>query len=235
MTGLIVPPGQGRKLITKAQEVTFKATKDQGSILSVFEVVVPPGFDVGAHVHQDAQEFFYVLEGELELLAFEPERRTEDSWHRWTSPEGDRIAAATEGAFMFVPPGTPHAFRNASDKPARMLFQCYPSPYHEFYFEEIAEIWQAGGTIDQEAVERMRRRYDVHQLTPLRYEPPVREPAPEPAAAAASASASASASESVPGAAPATAPAAAPVVSTPAPSAPSPAPVSSPRAAGRGA
>lgn len=226
MTGLIVPPGQGRKLITKAQEVTFKATKDQGSSLSVFEVVVPPGFDVGAHVHHDAQEFFYVLEGELELLAFEPERRTEDSWHRWTSPDGDRIAAATEGAFMFVPPGTPHAFRNASDKPARMLFQCYPSPYHEFYFEEIAEIWQAGGTVDQEAVERMRRRYDVHQLTPLRYEPPTPAPksAPEPAPGPAP--------DPGPAPEPAAAPAPAPA---PAPSlAPAPV-VSSPRAAGRGA
>jgi quercetin dioxygenase-like cupin family protein len=240
MTGLIVPPGQGRKLITKAQEVTFKATKDHGSSLSVFEVVVPPGFDVGAHVHHDAQEFFYVLEGELELLAFEPERRTEDSWHRWTSPDGDRITAATEGAFMFVPPGTPHAFRNASDTPARMLFQCYPSPYHEFYFEEIAEIWQAGGTIDQEAVERMRRRYDVHQLTPLRYEPPAREPAPEPAAAPEPAVAAAPGSVPAPAPAagpgpgsapaPATAPAVAPVVPSPVSS-----PVSSPRAAGRGA
>lgn len=231
MTGLIVPPGQGRKLITKAQEVTFKATKDHGSSLSVFEVVVPPGFDVGAHVHHDAQEFFYVLEGELELLAFEPERRTEDSWHRWTSPDGDRITAATEGAFMFVPPGTPHAFRNASDRPARMLFQCYPSPYHEFYFEEIAEIWQAGGTIDQEAVERMRRRYDVHQLTPLRYEPPAREPAPapEPAVAPAAAPVSGSAPAPAPAPSPATAPAVAPVVP------PASSPVSSPRAAGRGA
>lgn len=250
MTGLIVPPGQGRKLITKAQEVTFKATKDHGSSLSVFEVVVPPGFDVGAHVHHDAQEFFYVLEGELELLAFEPERRTEDSWHRWTSPDGDRITAATEGAFMFVPPGTPHAFRNASDTPARMLFQCYPSPYHEFYFEEIAEIWQAGGTIDQEAVERMRRRYDVHQLTPLRYEPPAREPAPAPAPAAAPEPAVAAAPEpaAAPGSVPATAPAAgpgpgpgsAPALATApavAPVVPSPvsSPVSSPRAAGRGA
>ncbi|MFF6992670.1 cupin domain-containing protein [Streptomyces sp. NPDC010273] len=185
MTGLIVPPGQGRKLITKAQEVTFKATGAQGSTLSIFEVVVPPGFDVGAHVHHDAQEFFYVLEGELELLAFEPERRTEDSWHQWTSPQGDQIAQATEGAFMFVPPGTPHAFRNASSAPARMLFQCYPSPYHEFYFEEIAEIWAAGGQVDQQAVERMRRRYDVHQLTPLRFDPPDPTPGPGPVPASA--------------------------------------------------
>ncbi|MEV7885302.1 cupin domain-containing protein [Streptomyces sp. NPDC002817] len=174
MTGLILPPGQGRKLITKAQEVTFKATEAHGSSISVFEVVVPPGFDVGAHVHGDAQEFFYVLEGELELLAFEPVERTAENWHEWRSPDGDEVVRATEGAFMFVPPGTPHAFRNASDKPARMLFQCLPSPVHELYFEEIAEIWSAGGAIDQEAIEDMRRRYDVSQITPLRYDPSTR-------------------------------------------------------------
>ncbi|MFF6828828.1 cupin domain-containing protein [Streptomyces longwoodensis] len=171
MTGLILPPGQGRKLITKAQEVTFKATKDHGSVISIFEVVVPPGFDVGAHVHSDAQEFFYVLDGELEVLAFEPVQRTEQDWHTWQSPDGDSAVRATEGAFMFVPPGTPHAFRNASDRPARMLFQCYPSPVHELYFEEIAEIWAAGGG-DPDAIVEMRKRYDVTQITPQRYEPP---------------------------------------------------------------
>jgi quercetin dioxygenase-like cupin family protein len=172
MTGLILPPGGGRKLVTKAQEVTFKATKADGSSISIFEVVVPPGFDVGAHVHGDSQEFFYVLDGELELLAFEPVQRTGDSWHEWESAEGDRVVRATEGASMFVPPGVPHAFRNASNKPARMLFQCYPSPIHELYFDEMAEIWAAGG-VDPEAVEQMRQRYDVSQLTPQRYEPPV--------------------------------------------------------------
>jgi mannose-6-phosphate isomerase-like protein (cupin superfamily) len=173
MTHLIIPPGQGRKLVTKAQEVTFKATKAMGSSVSIFEVVVPPGFDVGAHVHGDSQEFFYVLEGELELLAFEPTQRTEESWHEWQSPQGDQAVRATEGACMFVPPGIPHAFRNAAQTPARMLFQCYPSPYHEDYFEEIAQIWASGTGVDPKAVEQMRRRYDVSQLTPLRYTPPV--------------------------------------------------------------
>lgn len=182
MTGLILPPGQGRKLITKAQEVTFKATEAHGSSISVFEVVVPPGFDVGAHVHGEAQEFFYVLEGELQLLAFEPVQRTESDWQDWESPDGDKVVRATEGAFMFVPPGTPHAFRNASDRPARMLFQCLPSPVHELYFEEIAEIWSSGKGIDQNAIEEMRRRYDVSQITPLRYEPPT--PAGSPSAEA---------------------------------------------------
>lgn len=172
MTGLIIPAGAGRKLITKAQEVTFKATKADGSAISVFEVVVPPGFDVGAHVHSHSQEFFYVLEGELDLLAFEPVRRTDRDWHDWESPGGDRAVRVGQGSSMFVPEGTPHAFRNATDSSARMLFQSYPSPNHERYFEEIAKIWSAGSAVDPEAVARMRQRYDVIQITPLRYAPP---------------------------------------------------------------
>lgn len=172
MSGLIVPPGQGRKLVTKAQEVTFKVTGAHGSFVSCFEVVVPPGFDVGAHTHDRSQEFFYVLEGELDLLAFEPVERTGDNWEDWVSPEGDRIVRAGPGSCMFVPPGCPHAFRNSTDKPARMLFQSYPSPDHERYFEEIAEIWSAGPTVDPDAVQRLRERYDVRQITPLRYQPP---------------------------------------------------------------
>jgi quercetin dioxygenase-like cupin family protein len=172
MSGLVVPPGGGRKLITRAQEVTFKVTEAHGSAVSIFEVVVPPGFDVGAHTHDRSQEFFYLLEGQLDLLAFEPTTRTEDGWHDWESSDGDRVAHAGAGSCLFVPPGCPHAFRNATDKPARMLFQSYPSPDHERYFEEICEIFSAGRAADPDAVQHLRERYDIRQITPLRYGPP---------------------------------------------------------------
>ncbi|WAZ19639.1 cupin domain-containing protein [Streptomyces cinnabarinus] len=128
MTDLMVPAGAWRKLVTPAQSVTFRATKEMGSSVSVFEVIVPPGFDVGAHVHQHSQEFFYVLDGELDLLCFEPVKRTGDTWHHWESAKGDRVVRAAAGSCMFVPPGTPHAFRNATDKPVKMLFESFPSP-----------------------------------------------------------------------------------------------------------
>ncbi|MEW2392181.1 cupin domain-containing protein [Streptomyces venezuelae] len=177
MSDLIRLPGEGRKLVTKAQEVTFKATGAQGSSASIFEVVVPPGFDTGGHYHEGAEEFFYILEGELELLAFEPAERTDD-WLDWESADGDRVVRAPAGSSMFVPPNTPHAFRNATDSPVRMLFQSNPSPEHEAYFEEIAEIWAAGGdSVDPEAVRRMRARYDVKQITPMKFAPPTATPA----------------------------------------------------------
>jgi mannose-6-phosphate isomerase-like protein (cupin superfamily) len=173
MSGLIVPAGQGRKLVTRAQEVTFKVTGADGSFVSCFEVMVPPGFDVGAHTHHRSQELFYVLEGELDLLAFEPTTRTEEGWQDWESSAGDRVVRAGAGSCMFVPPGVPHAFRNGTDQPARMLFQSYPSPDHERYFEEIFEIFGAGRSVDSGAVQQLRDRYDVSQITPLRYGPPV--------------------------------------------------------------
>lgn len=171
MNGLIVAPGQGRKLVTKAQEVTFKVTGLDGSFASIFEVMVPPGFDVGAHTHDQA-EFFYVLEGELDLFAFEPVERTRDRWQDWESPDGDRVLRASAGSCMFVPGGCPHGFTNPTSKPARMLFQSYPAPDHERYFEELVEIFAHGQAVDSSAVEQLRDRYHLRQITPLRYGPP---------------------------------------------------------------
>jgi mannose-6-phosphate isomerase-like protein (cupin superfamily) len=171
MSGVVVPPGQGRKLVTKAQEVTFKVTGADGAFASCFEVVVPPGFDVGAHTHHQSQEFFYVLDGELELFAFEPLERTGDRWQDWKSAAGDRPLRAGPGSCMFVPAGCPHAFTNPTDEPVRMLFQSAPPPDHERYFEEICEIFSSGRTVDSDAVQRLRDRYGLTQLTPLRYGP----------------------------------------------------------------
>jgi mannose-6-phosphate isomerase-like protein (cupin superfamily) len=174
MDGLIVAPGQGRKLITKVQEVTFKVTGAHGSSVSSFEVVVPPGFDVGAHTHSRSEEFFYVLAGELDVLAFEPIERTGESWHDWQSPNGKRKVRASAGSCMFVPRGCPHAFTNPTDEPALMLFQSSPSPNHERYFEELCDIFASGQVVDPRAVQELRDRYDVDQITPLRNEPPAR-------------------------------------------------------------
>jgi mannose-6-phosphate isomerase-like protein (cupin superfamily) len=170
--GLIIPPGQGRRLVTKAQDVTFKVTGAHSRAGSVFEVVVPPGFDVGAHVHTRSEELFFVLDGELEVLAFEPRERAGDDWRQWAAPDGRRPVRAGTGSCMFVPPGCPHAFTNPTDRPTRMLFQASPPPDHERYFEELLDIFDSGSTVDSHAVERLREKYDIDQITPLRFGEP---------------------------------------------------------------
>lgn len=171
MNGLIVPAGQGRTLTLAAQDITFKVTGADGSFASIFEVVVPPGFDVGAHTHDQA-EFFYILDGELDVFAFEPADRSGDRWQDWESPDGDRVVRATAGSCIFAPSGCPHAFRNSTGRPARLLFETHPAPDLEHYFEELWQLLNQGRAGDTPAIEELRTRYTGVQLTPLRYEPP---------------------------------------------------------------
>ncbi|GFH37575.1 cupin domain-containing protein [Streptomyces pacificus] len=166
-----MPPGHGRTLRAAAQEVTFKVTGEHSRVSSSFEVAVPPGFDVGAHVHARSEELFYVLEGELEMLAFEPRVRTGGDWRGWESPTGARPVRAGPGTVVVVPPGCPHAFANRTGKPARMFFQASPPPGHERYFEELIGILDRAGPPDAAAIAELRARYDIEQLTPLRHGP----------------------------------------------------------------
>lgn len=170
--GLLVPPGHGRTVVTPAHHVTFKVTGEHSRTASTFEVLVPPGFDVGAHVHTRTEELFYVLEGELDVLAFEPRVRTPDDWRHWRSPSGKGAVRATPGTLIAVPPGCPHAFANPTGTTAKMFFQASPPPDHERYFDELLEILSGDGPPDYAAIKELRRRHDCEQLTPLRHTPP---------------------------------------------------------------
>ena len=79
--------------------MTLKVGGKNSAAWWMFEVVdIAPGFDVGAHLHRNAEELFYVLEGQLDLLAFEPRVRTAGNWQSWESPPGPRWPAAGRGA-----------------------------------------------------------------------------------------------------------------------------------------
>src|SRR3954464_9480924 len=106
--GLLLPPGSGQRI----QTMTLKAGAEQSKAFSAFEAEVAPGFDVGAHRHQQAEEVFYILEGELDLLAFEPSTESNGDWRTWESKTGATVFRGGPGSFMFVPAGCPHAFFN---------------------------------------------------------------------------------------------------------------------------
>jgi quercetin dioxygenase-like cupin family protein len=164
--GLTLAPAQGTRLVMGPMTVTYKVTGDRSAVASTFEVVVPPGWDVGAHVHSQGEEIFYVLEGELQLLAFAPAAPVGPDWHDWSSDAGHTIMRGGPGSLAFVPPGCPHAFSNPGPGPARMLFQAAP-PGHEHYFEGLARILAEVPPQDSDIV-ALRERYGITQLTPLR-------------------------------------------------------------------
>lgn len=57
----------------------------------------------------------YVLEGEVRFKL------------------GDEIQTAPTGSYVFIPRGTPHAWQNVGDGPARMLFHFTPSGMERFF------------------------------------------------------------------------------------------------------
>jgi mannose-6-phosphate isomerase-like protein (cupin superfamily) len=162
--GLMLPAGAGRSI--SGARMTLKVGAGQSTAWSAFEAVVTPGFDVGAHLHRQAEELFYILEGELDLLAFEPRTRTTGDWQRWESASGTSVLRGGPGSAMFVPAGCPHAFANPTAAPARMLFMVSP-PGHEYYLEEIGELIARGGAPDPAAIAAVRARHDIEQLTPM--------------------------------------------------------------------
>jgi quercetin dioxygenase-like cupin family protein len=163
--GAMLPPGAGRVIAGGGLHATLKVAGGDHALASTLEIVVPPRYDVGAHVHAAGEELFYVLEGELELLALEPTTRSGD-WHDWVDDDGQRFLRGGPGALLHVPAGTPHAFANPTDAPARMLFQAAPSG-HEDYLDELVVLLRAGRP-DPAAVDELRRRYDIEQLTPIK-------------------------------------------------------------------
>ena len=90
--GLMLPPGAGRSIAGAG--MTLKVGADQSNAWSAFEALVTPGFDVGAHLHRQAEEFFFILDGELDLLAFEPRSRAIGDWRTWESASGAGCCAA---------------------------------------------------------------------------------------------------------------------------------------------
>ncbi|MGE5133345.1 MAG: cupin domain-containing protein [Gemmatimonadota bacterium] len=167
--GLMLPPGAGRVL--PGTGMTLKVGAGQATAWSAFEAEVTPGFDVGAHVHSAAEELFCILDGELDLLAFEPQARTPAGWRSWQSAAGAQVMRGGPGSVMFVPAGCPHAFANPGTTPARMLFLVSP-PGHETYLAEIGALLGQGGQPDPAAIAAIRARHDIEQLTPMTVGPP---------------------------------------------------------------
>jgi mannose-6-phosphate isomerase-like protein (cupin superfamily) len=62
---LVLRPGEGRPIDLGAFQMTVKATDDQtNGAFTLLEAQEPAGFGPPLHVHRDAAEAFYVLEGE---------------------------------------------------------------------------------------------------------------------------------------------------------------------------
>ncbi|MGH7912220.1 MAG: cupin domain-containing protein [Candidatus Dormibacteraceae bacterium] len=102
--------GTGRTLDGQNGSCRFLITgpESAGSYTCV-ETSVPPGQTISTQVHRDAEQTFYVLEGQ------------------GTFALGTEVVAASTGDFLNVPRGCPHGFHNDGSIPARLLTTFVPA------------------------------------------------------------------------------------------------------------
>jgi mannose-6-phosphate isomerase-like protein (cupin superfamily) len=97
---VIVPPGGGHRI----GNVEFLARTADTPRFTFGIIEITAGRVLESHTHQEEDDAFYILEGEL------------------TFSFGDGSEApAGPGTFVLVPPGVEHGFRNDGDVPVRML------------------------------------------------------------------------------------------------------------------
>ncbi|MEU4601931.1 cupin domain-containing protein [Kribbella sp. NPDC023972] len=145
----IVPPGQGRHLDLGNFEAVVLATSAQtaGQFTLLQTQSEPPEFGPPLHLHRDAAEAFFVLEGEY--LMFIEEEQT----------------LCPPGTFVYVPRDTPHTFKVVSAGPGKKLNFFSPAAMVQ-YFEELAEA-EATGSATPELLDEIAARCNVDVLGPV--------------------------------------------------------------------
>ncbi|MCL6708171.1 cupin domain-containing protein [Pseudomonas sp. R2.Fl] len=108
--------------------LTFRAAAaDTDGRFSIVETVTAPGAGAPPHTQQD-EEAFLVLDGAYDFLL------------------GDTWMNCGPGEFVFVRPGTPHAFRNPTGRPSKMLVINLPGGQHENFFLAVSDRLPPGTT-----------------------------------------------------------------------------------------
>ena len=104
-----------KKLVVLGHEVTPIIV---GGRIAVVDVTVTPHVPgPPPHHHIDSDEFFHMLEGELEIMS-------DGEWH-----------SATAGDYFVVPSNVVHTFRLPGDRPARFITGWEPQGFEHFFVE----------------------------------------------------------------------------------------------------
>jgi glyoxylate utilization-related uncharacterized protein len=76
-----------------------------------------------------------------------------------------RTVKVSEGAWIFIPGGVPHTFRNSSTENGQLLIETFPGGGMSKYFKEVSAI-VASGPPDQQALQRVDEKYGIVVIGP---------------------------------------------------------------------
>ena len=143
----VLRPGEGRAIDLGGFQMSVKATTEQtDGAFSLLEANEPADFGPPLHIHHDAAEAFYVLEGEYIIFV---------DGREFVSPAG---------SFIFIPAGVPHGFRVGAT-PSRKLNFYFPAAMIGYFDDLSAAIRQ--GEVDENVLADVARRHSMEIVGPV--------------------------------------------------------------------
>jgi quercetin dioxygenase-like cupin family protein len=143
----ILQPGEGRSIDLGGFQMTVKAKSEQtGGAFTLLEAEEPAGFGPPLHIHRDAAEAFYVVDGEYVIFI-----------------EG-RETLCPAGSFIFIPAGIEHGFRVG--RVASRKLNLYTPAAMVGYFDDVAAA-VAAGDVEPDALAEIARRYSMDVIGPV--------------------------------------------------------------------
>lgn len=147
LAAYILRPGEGRSIDLGGFRMSVKADHAQsGGAFSLLEAAEPAGFGPPLHIHHDAAEAFYVLEGEYIIFI------------------DGREHACPAGSFIFIPAGIPHGFRVGAV--ASRKLNLYTPAAMVGYFDELASA-ATSADVGPDALSDIARRYSMEVIGPV--------------------------------------------------------------------
>lgn len=116
------------------------SVKAEEAEFSLLEATEPAGFGPPLHIHEDAAEAFYVLEGEYIIVL-----------------QGREVLCSA-GSFIFIPAGIRHGFKVGSV--ASKKLNLYAPAAMVGYFDELANAMTTG-QVDDSVLSKIASRYHM--------------------------------------------------------------------------
>jgi mannose-6-phosphate isomerase-like protein (cupin superfamily) len=144
---LVLQPRKGRSIDLGAFAMTVKASEGlTAGAFTLLEATEPPDFGPPMHIHHNADEAFYVLEGEYIIFIEDQETR------------------CPAGSFIYIPSGVRHGFRVGAV--ASRKLNLYAPGVMVGYFDELAEAI-ANGAADDERLGAIAMKNGVEVVGPV--------------------------------------------------------------------
>jgi quercetin dioxygenase-like cupin family protein len=143
----VLLPGEGREIDLGTSSMFVKAAGEetQGAF-TLLESSAPAGFGPPLHIHRDAAESFYVLQGEYTMVV-----------------DGNEYVCPA-GSFIYIPAGLPHTFRVGAM--ASRKLNLYTPAAMVGYFDDLSRA-TGGGPVAPELLSEIARAHSMEVLGPV--------------------------------------------------------------------